>query len=73
MQQYDAGKDGINYDEFKKAFYGEGMTYDKAIDYLWKLRLGHQAFSDNFKTKEELIQAIRGFREFIFQLLYNEF
>jgi len=64
----------ITYKEFKEAFYGEGIITkdkDKVINYLWTLRLGNHAFSDNFKTKEELIQTIRDFKEFLLQLLYG--
>lgn len=62
----------MKYKEFKEAFFEEGITQEKIINSLWILRIEHIAFSDNFKNKEELKQAIRDFREFMFQLLYGD-
>ena len=61
----------ISYKDFKEAFFQEGISQEKIINHLWNLRLGHYDFTDSFKTKEELRQAIRDFREFISQLLYS--
>lgn len=62
----------MEYKEFGEVFSEEGITQEKIINRLWVLRLGNYSFSDNFETKEELKQAIREFREFLFQFLYSD-
>lgn len=61
----------MEYKEFKKAFFEEGITQEKIINRLWILRLGHYSFSDNFKTKEELQNFICDLKEFIAQLAHR--